>query len=82
MVEVAVTSQSRDRRKATYYGEAGVPVSFLVDVVARTITRYQQPSAAGYENMASVDAIDVEVAGEPVPPITAAMLFDALPPTA
>jgi Uma2 family endonuclease len=38
VIEVAVTSQSLDRHKATLYATAGAPVYWLVDVPARSVT--------------------------------------------
>ena len=81
LIEVAVTSQARDRRKAAYYAEAGVPQYVLVDVAARAVTQYQQPTPEGYEQIAGVDAIELTIDEQPLSPIVVADLFAALPTT-
>lgn len=48
-VEVAVTSQERDRgTKAVMYAQAAVPVYWLVDVPAKTVEVRSEPGPGGY----------------------------------
>ena len=46
VVEVAVTSRGRDRRKAATYARGHVPVYWLLDVPARTLTVHTDPDPA------------------------------------
>lgn len=49
VVEVANTSQRRDREKARDYADAAVPEYWLVDLPAQNVTVFRDPvSAAGY----------------------------------
>lgn len=48
VVEVAQTSQARDREKAADYARAGVPDYWLVDLPGRTVSVHREPSSAGY----------------------------------
>lgn len=48
VVEVAVTSQALDRKKARIYARAGVPRYWLVDVPARRVEVYQSLAEGGY----------------------------------
>jgi Uma2 family endonuclease len=43
VVEIAKTSQERDREKAADYARGGVPVYWLLDLVARTVDVYSEP---------------------------------------
>ena len=43
VVEVAQTSQRRDRAKADIYARIGVPEYWLVDLVAQRVERYSRP---------------------------------------
>ncbi len=46
VVEIAATSQRRDRFKASIYAEAGVPEYWLIDIGARRIEVHRQPLRA------------------------------------
>lgn len=46
-IEVARTSQAQDRAKARIYARAGVPVYWLVDLVARRVEERTEPNAEG-----------------------------------
>lgn len=46
VVEVAKTSQARDRHKAADYARGGVPVYWLLDLEARTLDVYTDPDPA------------------------------------
>jgi Uma2 family endonuclease len=46
VVELAKTSQTRDRRKASVYARAGVPVYWLLDLEERTLTVHSRPNEA------------------------------------
>lgn len=48
VVEIAVTSQRLDALKADLYARAGIPVYWLVDVPARTVTVHTEPTPDGY----------------------------------
>ena len=48
VIEVSVTSQRRDRVKALLYAQAGVPEYWIVDIPARTVVVYTEPSDDGY----------------------------------
>lgn len=43
VVELAQTSQARDRHKAADYARGGVPVYWLIDLVARRLEVYTEP---------------------------------------
>ncbi len=43
VVEIAKSSQDRDRAKATDYALGGVPVYWLLDIEARTLDVYAEP---------------------------------------
>lgn len=47
IVEVARTSQELDHRKAAIYARGGVPVYWLVDLQARTIDVFSDPTERG-----------------------------------
>jgi Uma2 family endonuclease len=47
VVEVSRTTQEGDRAKAAIYAAAGVPVYWLVDIVARRVEVYAQPARDG-----------------------------------
>lgn len=51
VVEVAQTSQARDREKAADYARAGVPEFWLADLPGRTVTVHRDPTAAGYQHV-------------------------------
>jgi Uma2 family endonuclease len=56
VVEVSVTSQRRDRKKALLYARTGVPEYWILDVPARTLTLHRGPTAAGYTSVDTLDA--------------------------
>ncbi len=59
IVEVADSTISYDRDlKMPLYAESGIPEAWLVDVNARTITRYTEPSAKGYKSSQRLDIND------------------------
>lgn len=47
VIELAATSQERDRAKAPVYARAGVPVYWLVDLVAHRVEVHEGPDASG-----------------------------------
>lgn len=54
VVEVARTSQAIDRKKTALYAAAGVPETWIVDVVAGTVEVYTAPGPDGYARVAVV----------------------------
>ncbi|MEM6790808.1 MAG: Uma2 family endonuclease [Myxococcota bacterium] len=52
VVELAWSSLDEDRSKAKIYAASGVPVYWLVDLVARTVTVHTSPSSGGYRDVA------------------------------
>ena len=66
VVEVAHTSQTRDRQKARIYARDGIASYLLVDLTAGTLTHHTDPTADGYATVAEVDAAPVVIDGEPV----------------
>lgn len=48
VVEVAINSLDRDRRKAAIYAGAGVAEYWLVDPLSHTITLFRSPSGTAY----------------------------------
>ena len=80
MIEVARTSLEIDTQiKPPLYAGAGVPDCWVVDVVARRVRVYRDPTADGYETITTHGptgtlqpfAVDVE-------PLDLAALFDGL----
>jgi len=57
-VEVSVSSQALDRKKARIYAAAGVPVYWWLDVTARTLTVHEEPSDTGYRRTSVLSAAD------------------------
>ena len=57
VVEIAVTSQERDRRKAADYARGGAPVYWLLDLAARRLDVHTEPEPAlgRYKRVASLD---------------------------
>lgn len=51
VIEVAQTSQARDRDKARDYAAADVPEYWIVDLVARDVTVYRNPIAGIYDDV-------------------------------
>lgn len=55
IVEVADSSLAYDRDvKIPYYAESGIPEAWLVDLKARTITVYRDPTTDGYRDVVIV----------------------------
>lgn len=48
VVEVALTSQPLDRRKAAIYAQGGVPVYWMLDVAGRRLVVCEHPTGAEY----------------------------------
>ena len=63
VVEVAVSSQAVDRRKALAYARAGVPRYWLVDLPAGVVVSHTDPSDDGYAVVAPLAGDDVLDAG-------------------
>ena len=66
VIEVAVTSQAEDRRKATPYAQALIPCYWLVDLPAGIVLVHTQPSPDGYAAVARLtggDVLDADVQG-------------------
>lgn len=57
-VELAVSSQAIDREKARIYAAGGVPVYWLLDVGARTLTLHEDPRGGGYGRVSVLVAAD------------------------
>jgi Uma2 family endonuclease len=56
LIEVADTSLLADRLvKIPRYARAGIPEVWLVDLDHRRIERYRRPSAAGYEDVTTIE---------------------------
>lgn len=53
VVEIAQTSQGRDREKARDYAAADVPEYWIVDLRGRTVTVHRRPLAGAYEEVAT-----------------------------
>lgn len=77
-VEVAVTSQGKDRnRKSHLYAQAGVPTYWLVDIPRKTIEVRSAPGPQGYERCATYRPGDsVPSPAEGVSNLDVAWLFD------
>jgi Uma2 family endonuclease len=77
-VEVAVTSQSKDRnRKSRLYAEASIPIYWVVDVPRRTVEVRTEPGPRGYERCATYGISDaVPSPAEGVADLDVAWLFD------
>jgi Uma2 family endonuclease len=58
VIEVSVHTLQRDRAKARIYAAAGVKEYWLVEPEAGTITRYLQPTSAGYAQMTTHQAAE------------------------
>ncbi len=48
VVEVADTTLAKDRRRERTYGPAGIPVNWIVNLIAREVEVYTQPTSDGY----------------------------------
>jgi Uma2 family endonuclease len=76
VVEVAVTSQVRDARKAPVYARAGIPTYWIVDLPAGVVRVHTAPGPDGYASVVSTSGDDVLDAGvEGVEPTTVAALL-------
>jgi Uma2 family endonuclease len=51
VIEVAQTSQARDREKARDYAAADVPEYWIVDLAARQVDVYRRPLAGAYDEV-------------------------------
>ncbi|MDP1591652.1 MAG: Uma2 family endonuclease [Prosthecobacter sp.] len=60
VIEIAISTQQRDRSKAAIYAEAGVKEYWLVEPDSRSVVLYQVPGAAGYGSQTTFSA-DQEV---------------------
>lgn len=79
-IEVADSSLAYDRQqKMPRYAAAGVPEAWLVDVRARTITVYTEPSPDGYETSRTL-AWAEELVGTAVPELS--LVFEEILPEA
>ena len=60
VVEIAMTSHGRDRRKATDYARGGVPTYWLLDIVGRTLDVHTEPDRERslYRLVASLNETD------------------------
>lgn len=60
VVEIAQTSQDRDRAKATDYVRGAVPVYWLLDIAARTLDEHTAPDidAGRYRSVTVLSATD------------------------
>jgi Uma2 family endonuclease len=60
VVEIAKTSQERDRAKAVDYARGGVPIYWLLDLEARTLDVFSEPDAerGRYRRLASLGEAD------------------------
>jgi Uma2 family endonuclease len=77
VVEVAVTSQVRDTRKAPVYARAGIPIYWLIDLPAGIVRVHTKPGPTGYASIVAKtgdDVLDANVEG--VPQTTVAALLE------
>lgn len=68
VIEVAQTSQARDREKARDYAVADVPEYWIVDLLARAVVVHRGPLAGAYQQVvtfADGDTITPLLAGAP-----------------
>lgn len=75
VVEVASTSQRRDREKARGYAAAGVPDYWLIDLVADTVTVFRDPGPDGYGTETIHGPADELIALAGAPPVGIAALL-------
>ncbi len=60
IIEVADSTIEYDRHtKMPLYAEFGIPEAWLIDVNAKTLTKYTNPSPKGYKSIESLDGNDV-----------------------
>lgn len=55
VIEIAQTSQVRDREKARDYARANVREYWIVDLAARVVAVYRRPLAGGYEEVTTFE---------------------------
>jgi Uma2 family endonuclease len=48
LVEVSASNVNADRQQGTFYGRAGIPVSWIVNLVDRRVEVYTDPGPTGY----------------------------------
>jgi hypothetical protein len=76
VVEVAVTSQAEDRRKAPVYARADIPRYWLVDLRDRVVIEHTVPRPDGYGAVAERSGDDILDANVPgIKPTTVAKLL-------
>lgn len=76
VVEVAQTSQARDREKGLDYARAGVPDYWVADLPARTLTVRRDPTSSGYrsaQTFADGDTVTPLAPGAPPVAVTELM---------
>lgn len=56
VLEIAISTQQRDRSKAAIYAEAGVKEYWLIEPEAGTTTLFSQPQAGGYTVQSVISA--------------------------
>jgi Uma2 family endonuclease len=80
VVEVAVTSQRKDRgKKADVYARAGMPLYWLVDVPAKTVEVRSEPGPKGYRQCETYGiGTRVPSPAEGVADLDVAVLFDGV----
>lgn len=77
VVEIAVTSQARDRRKLERYAHFGVPVCWILDLKGRRLQVYADPRDGAYRSARTVAEPDTV----PLPGTDKVwVLADVLPP--
>lgn len=75
VIEVAQTSQRRDREKARGYAEANVPDYWLVDLVAEAVTVFRDPAPTGYGTETVHGPADELIALAGAPPVSVGALL-------
>jgi Uma2 family endonuclease len=76
VVEVAQTSQGRDREKARDYAAADVPEYWIVDLAARNVVVHRRPIAGAYDEVTTyVDGDVLRSLLEDVPPVVVSELL-------
>ncbi len=73
-IEVANTSQLRDRAKAARYARAGIPEYWIVDVVTETVTAHRDPSGEAYATVTEHRSGTIQPL-LPAPPLALDALF-------
>jgi len=76
VVEVAQTSEARDREKARDYAAADVPEYWIVDLRARKVTVHRRPVAGAYDEVVEyLDGESIDPTVEAVPPVAVSELL-------